>query len=62
MRKSEHIGCGCKQCRLGASTPGGQYTHRQVNRRIRHLMKSLLAKWHAGVDLVTVTVSTPYTD
>lgn len=59
MRKQEHIRCGCRSCRAGASTKGGQYVHRQTNRKIRHRTKVAL---RIAEDFVPITISTPYTD
>lgn len=60
MRKNEHPRCGCASCRRGASSSGGQYTHKQVNKAIRRKTKLALKKH--GEDFDQVIVSTPYTD
>ena len=57
MRKNEHPRCGCRSCRLVASTPWGKFVHRKVNHAIRHDTKRLLAR--DGEDFVQVIRSTP---
>ncbi len=57
MRKNEHPRCGCRYCRYIAGTPWGKYVHREVNRRIRHDTKRLLAR--DGECFIQVIHSTP---
>lgn len=68
-KRNEHPRCSCRQCRRGAASNAGQFTHRQVNRKIRSkakaalrsLRSATLAELEAANDL-PVVVSTPYTD
>lgn len=62
-KRNEHPACSCRQCRRGSASSAGQFTHAQVNRKIRRKFKSLLAAAVRGaLDVEPVVVSTPYTD
>jgi len=62
MRKNEHPRCGCAHCKLGAGSAAGKATHRQVNRKIRHLTKLRLRLIVELDGFVSTIISTPYTD
>ena len=61
-KRNEHPRCGCKQCVRGGNSKSGNYVHRQINRKIRHVTKSILAHLSDLEDFTAVIISTPYTD
>lgn len=68
--KNEHPRCGCRQCRLGASSEYGQFAHAATNRAIRRgnrvalcaLVHDINAGGSAAEDFMPLRVPTPYTD